>query len=41
VRYSVNKYGEKGAFERACAARKRGFKRVEGVFWACERGMRA
>lgn len=37
VRFSVNKFGEKGAFERACAARNRGFKKVEGVIWSCRR----
>jgi len=36
ARFSVSKYGEKGAFKRACAARIRGFKLVEGVFWPCE-----
>ena len=35
VRFSVNKFGEKGAFERARAARARGMKQVKGVFWAC------
>ena len=33
VRFSVNKLGEAGAFNRACAARLRGFKQIEGVFW--------
>jgi len=36
--FGVNKYGEKGAFERACAARVRGLKRVRGFFWACRLG---
>lgn len=36
VRFSVNKFGEAGAFNRACAARTRGFRNIEGVFWACE-----
>jgi hypothetical protein len=40
VRFSVNKFGEAGAFHRACAARSLGFKEVEGVFWACRRGTR-
>lgn len=35
VRFSVNRFGEAGAFHRACAARLRGFKRIEGVFWPC------
>jgi hypothetical protein len=35
VRFSVNKFGEAGAFSRACAARVRGFKRIEGVYWPC------
>ena len=38
VRFSVNKFGERGAFNRACAARARGFKRIEGVFWPCQQG---
>jgi hypothetical protein len=36
LRFSVNKLGEKGAFEKACAARKRGLKQVHGVFWRCQ-----
>jgi len=36
ARFSVNNYGEAGAFKRACAARLRGFKLIEGVFWPCE-----
>jgi hypothetical protein len=36
ARFSVRKYGETGAFRRACAARSRGFKLVQGVFWPCE-----
>jgi len=36
ARFSVRKYGEAGAFKRACAARIRGFKLVKGVFWPCE-----
>jgi hypothetical protein len=39
LRFSVNKFGEKGAFNRAKAARARGFKNVEGVFWAAQRGV--
>jgi len=35
LRFSVNRFGEKGAFERAKAARKRGLKRVRGIFWCC------
>lgn len=35
-RFAVNKYGEAGAFNRACAARARGLKLVEGVYWPCE-----
>jgi hypothetical protein len=35
VRYSVNKFGEKGAFEKACAARIKGLKQGRGVFWKC------
>lgn len=38
ARFSVNRYGEAGAFKRACAARSRGLKFVEGVFWPCEAG---
>jgi len=36
ARFSVNKFGEAGAFNKACAARRRGFEQIEGVFWACE-----
>jgi hypothetical protein len=36
VRFSVNKFGEAGAFNRACSARNRGFKRIVGAFWPCE-----
>jgi len=36
VRFAVNKFGEAGAFNRACSARARGLKRVEGVYWPCE-----
>jgi hypothetical protein len=36
ARFSVNKFGEAGAFNRACSARARGFERIEGVFWPCE-----
>jgi hypothetical protein len=36
VRFSVNKFGEAGAFNRARSARIRGFNRIEGVFWPCE-----
>ena len=36
VRFSVNRFGEAGAFKRACAARARGFKQIEGVYWRCE-----
>jgi hypothetical protein len=36
LRFSVNKLGEARAFNRACAARVRGFKQIEGVFWPCE-----
>jgi len=38
VRFSVNKFGEAGAFKRAYDARIRGFKNIQGVFWACEVG---
>jgi hypothetical protein len=38
LRFSVNRFGEAGAFNRACAARARGFKEIEGVFWPCEPG---
>jgi hypothetical protein len=34
--FSVNKFGEAGAFNRARAARVLGFKRIEGVYWPCE-----
>ena len=40
VRFSVNKLVDTGAFNRAFAARARGFRRVEGVFWRCRRGVR-
>ncbi len=36
VRFSVNKFGEAGAFNRARAARVRGFKQIDGVFWPCK-----
>ena len=36
VRFSINKFGEAGAFNRARAARARGFKRIEGVYWPCK-----
>jgi hypothetical protein len=36
VRFSVKKFGEAGAFNRACVARARGYKRIEGVFWPCD-----
>jgi len=36
ARFSVNKFGERGAFNRACAARINGFKRIEGLYWPCE-----
>lgn len=38
IRYSVRKFGEEGAFKKACAARRRGIKNVSGVFWAAQRG---
>jgi len=36
MRFSVNRFGEAGAFRRARAARVRGFEQIEGVFWPCE-----
>jgi len=38
ARFGVNKYGKEGAFQRACAARVQGLKRVKGAFWACRPG---
>ncbi len=40
VRYSINKWGKKQAFDKACKARRRGLAQVEGVFWASSRGER-
>lgn len=39
ARFSVNKFGERGAFDRARAARRKGFKQVRGVFWPSQRGV--
>lgn len=39
LRFSVNKFGEQGAFRKALAARRRGMEKVSGVFWAAERGV--
>jgi hypothetical protein len=36
ARFSINKFGEAGAFNRARAARARGFERIEGVYWPCK-----
>jgi hypothetical protein len=36
VRFSVKKFGEAGAFNRARAARVAGCKRIEGVYWPCD-----
>jgi hypothetical protein len=36
-KFSIKKLGEKVAFERACEARARGLRAVEGIFWACRR----
>ena len=36
VRFSVNRFGEEEAFRRACAARRKGLKKVEGIFWASQ-----
>ena len=40
ARFSVNRFGEAGAFGRARAARALGLKQIEGVFWACDRRAR-
>jgi hypothetical protein len=40
VRFSVNQFGETGAFQRACKARDRGFKQIQGIYWPCEEGLR-
>lgn len=37
--FSVKVYGERGAKARAVQARQEGLKRVEGYFWASERGV--
>ena len=37
-RFSVAVHGKQKAFEMACRARKQGLRKVQGVFWAAERG---
>lgn len=36
-RFSIARYGDQGAFQMACRARRRGLQALEGVFWACDR----
>jgi hypothetical protein len=38
-RFSVATYGKEKAFELAHMARRKGLRKVEGVFWAAERGL--
>lgn len=37
-RFSVSQFGDRGAFALACAARREGLRRVEGLFWKSARG---
>lgn len=39
-RFSVARFGQRGAFQLACTARREGIAAVRGIFWASERGAR-
>lgn len=39
-RFSVATYGNEGAFNMACKARRKGLRNVKGVFWAVMRSLR-
>jgi hypothetical protein len=41
IAFSVNEYGEERAKELAIEAREKAMRRIQGVFWASERGASA